>query len=164
MSVESYYQILLLELRQRIVEYYGDRLTSLVVYGSVGRGSPNSQSDLDFLIVATDLPHGRIKRMAEFNQIEKLLFMQPALLRSDGSPMDFSPVFKTPDEVRHGSLLFLDFIDDAQFLFDRDDFFKNFLAQFQHRLNALGARRIWQGNAWYWDLKPNFKSGEVFEL
>jgi hypothetical protein len=28
----------------------------------------------------------------------------------------------------------------------------------------LDARRIWLGNAWHWDLKPDFKPGDVIEL
>lgn len=32
------------------------------------------------------------------------------------------------------------------------------------RLSQLGARRIWRGNAWYWELKPDLKPGEVFAL
>jgi hypothetical protein len=41
---------------------------------------------------------------------------------------------------------------------------------FDRLLNELlgacqqGARRIWCGNAWYWDLKPDYRPGEVFEL
>jgi hypothetical protein len=31
-------------------------------------------------------------------------------------------------------------------------------------LEQLGARRIWRGNAWFWDLKPDYRPGEVFEL
>ena len=31
-------------------------------------------------------------------------------------------------------------------------------------LEKLGARRIWRGEAWMWDLKPDYKVGEVFEL
>jgi hypothetical protein len=31
-------------------------------------------------------------------------------------------------------------------------------------LHELGARRVRLGSAWYWDLKPDFKPGEVFDL
>jgi hypothetical protein len=31
-------------------------------------------------------------------------------------------------------------------------------------LAHLGARRVWLGNAWYWDLKPDYRPGDVFEL
>ena len=38
------------------------------------------------------------------------------------------------------------------------------LDRFAARLAALGARRKWRGSAWYWDLKPDYRPGEVFEL
>ena len=58
-----------------------------------------------------------------------------------------SPVFKTPAEVEAGSPLFLDMIDDARLLHDPDGFFQRFLDGFRRRLQGLGARRIWLGNA-----------------
>jgi hypothetical protein len=75
-----------------------------------------------------------------------------------------SPVFKTPAEVEAGSPLFLDMIDDARLLHDTDGFFRRYLDGFRRRLQALGSRRIWLGNAWYWELKPDLKPGEVFTL
>jgi hypothetical protein len=32
------------------------------------------------------------------------------------------------------------------------------------RLDALGSRRIWRGTRWYWDLKPDYRPGMIFEL
>ena len=75
-----------------------------------------------------------------------------------------SPVFKTPAEVEAGSPLFLDMIDDARLLHDTDGFFRRYLDGFRRRLQVLGSRRIWLGNAWYWELKPDLKPGEVFTL
>ena len=55
-------------------------------------------------------------------------------------------------------------IDDARVLHDTDGFFKQYLDGFRRRLQVLGSRRIWLGNAWYWELKPDLKPGEVFTL
>ena len=77
---------------------------------------------------------------------------------------EVSPVLKTPLEVEQGSPLFLDMVDDAILLVDRDGFLSQVLQNLRDRLARLGARRIWRGNAWFWDLKPDYKPGEVFEL
>ncbi|MCY4660185.1 MAG: hypothetical protein OXF93_10300 [Acidobacteria bacterium] len=38
-------------------------------------------------------------------------------------------------------------------------------AAYEALLTALtGACRLWLGNAWYWDLKPDYKPGDVFDL
>ena len=66
--------------------------------------------------------------------------------------------------MRQGSPLFLDMVDDARILLDRGDFFQRELNGLRERLARLGARRIWKGNAWYWDLKPDYTPGEVFEI
>jgi uncharacterized protein len=144
--------------------HYGDRLVSLVVFGSVGRGTPRPDSDIDFLVVARDLPDGRMPRVDDYLAVERAL--KPVLdqARAGGACVELSPVFKTPEEARQGSLLFLDMIDDARFLQDSEDFFRDALAGFKARLDRLGARRIWMGNAWVWDLKPDYKPGDVFEI
>ena len=43
-------------------------------------------------------------------------------------------------------------------------FLAEYLTRLQARLRELGARRIRRGNAWYWELKPDLKPGEVFTL
>ena len=55
-------------------------------------------------------------------------------------------------------------IDDLCLLLDRDGFFRNHLDEFAARLRRLGARRIHRDGTWHWDLKPDYRPGEVFEL
>jgi predicted nucleotidyltransferase len=145
-------------LQAAALDAYGPRLVSLVVFGSVGRGTARPDSDLDLLVVADDLPRGRVARVAEFAGVEGVVG------RAFGGTVDLSPVFKTRDEVLAGSPLFLDMVDDARILYDRDGFFAAALERLRGRLAALGAKRVWRGNAWYWDLKPDYRPGEVFEL
>lgn len=85
-------------------------------------------------------------------------------MRADGTSVELSPVFKTPAEIVQGSPLLLDMTDDAHILYDRTKFLAQELAALTARLDRLGARRIWLGNAWYWDLKPDYRQGEVIEL
>ncbi|MBW1996148.1 MAG: nucleotidyltransferase domain-containing protein [Deltaproteobacteria bacterium] len=144
--------------------YYGQRLVSLVFFGSVARGTQTFTSDLDVLIICDRLPRGRINRVREFDRIETALEPMLEQIEQQGFHVRLSPIFKTPDEALKGSPLFLDMVEDAEIYFDRNNFFTNLLQKMRLRLKALGARRIWRGNAWYWDLKPDFKPGEVFEI
>ena len=75
-----------------------------------------------------------------------------------------SPVLKTPAEVSAGQPLLLDRVEDARLLYDRTGFLREALDQLKARMNRLVARRVWRGSAWFWDLKPDYKPGEVFEL
>ena len=55
-------------------------------------------------------------------------------------------------------------LDDARILDDREGFLGEMFVGFRRRLDRLWAKRIWRGSAWYWDLKPDYESGEVFEI
>jgi len=144
--------------------FYGERLISFCVFGSVGRDSMHYASDIDCLIVAAALPLGRVKRVREFMQVESKLGEALTEARRNGVFIELSPVIKTPEEVRQGSLLFLDMLEDGQVLFDRDAFLKGYFAAFRQRLEQLGARRIRKGDAWYWVLKEEYKPGEEFAI
>jgi predicted nucleotidyltransferase len=145
-------------------EHYEQRLVSLALFGSVARGTARADSDVDFLIVAEGLPDGRIARAAEFSDVERQLDAWTQAARRAGLSPTFSPIFKTPAELALGTPLLLDMVDDARVLVDEGGCLRQALERLRARLVALGARRIWRGNAWVWDLKPDYRPGEVFEL
>jgi uncharacterized protein len=164
MTLSARFDELLTTLVAACQRHYGERLVALAVFGSVGRGTPRPDSDVDLLIVAEDLPRGRVARVGDFAKIEADLGETLRRLRSEGVTTELSPVLKTPSEVAQGSPLFLDMVEDARLLVDRDAFLEQAFERLRTRLARLGARRIWRGNAWFWDLKPDYKPGEVFEL
>ncbi|MBD3414974.1 MAG: nucleotidyltransferase domain-containing protein [Candidatus Aminicenantes bacterium] len=144
--------------------FYGNDLVSFVVFGSVARETFRFNSDIDILIIAENLPNGRMKRVKQFSAVEEKIEPFLESLEKQGIHTYISPVFKTPDEVKKGSPLFLDMVEDALILYDKDDFFTQWLKEFKARLKKLGAKRVWRGNMWYWVLKPDYKPGEVIEL
>lgn len=155
---------LLQALLENSISFYGDRLISAVVFGSVGRGAMRPDSDIDVLFVIDPLPKGRLRRVGEFRGLERQMDGILKDARKLGVQTTLSPVFKIPAEVRLGSALFLDMVDDARILYDRDNFFFQEMSGLRQRLARLGARRIWKGSAWYWDLKPDYKCGEEFQI
>ena len=143
---------------------YGERLVSLVLFGSVGRGTSNPHSDIDLLIVAEQLPKGRMQRVQEFGCIEQALEPLLSELSFLECHVELSPVFKSPEELMQGTPLMLDMVEDARILYDPSGFFEKALARLANRLKDLRAKRVWCGNAWWWDLKPDYRSGEIFEI
>lgn len=158
------FEKILKELDKAVKEVYGSRLVTLAVFGSMGRNTPCPDSDIDLLIIADDLPHGRIKRVREFDLVEEKL--QPLLDRmwQEGIRTSLSPIIKEPNDVLKGSLIFLDMLDDARILYDRNSFFQNYLDDLRKRLDKLGAKKVYRGGAWYWGLKEDYKIGEEFEI
>lgn len=164
MAVLDRYERLLHRLLAEVQAHYGDRLVACAVFGSVGRGTPRADSDVDLLLVLRGLPRGRLRRVEEFLPVERRI--DPALQArsAEEGPIALSPVFKTPEEVRAGSPLFLDLVEDARILYDPEGFLAGCLEALRTRLRELGSRRIRRGNAWYWELKPDLRPGEVFTL
>lgn len=161
---QTRYHALAEELRRAAREAYGERLVSLAIFGSVGRGTARAESDVDLLVVAEGLPKGRLSRVAEFERVEERLRPTLAALAEKGVRTELSPVFKTPDEAEAGSLLFLDLLTDSVILVDREGFLGRLLERLAQRLRELGARKIIKGNAWYWDLSPGLRAGEECKL
>lgn len=82
-------------------EFFGDRLVSVVLFGSLARGEAGERSD----------------------------------------------------------------VEDARILHDRGGFFATVLAGLRERLRELGARRVFlEDGSCYWDLKPDYRFGEIFEI
>jgi len=153
------------ELHKRIVIYYGKKLVSIILYGSVGRGRFRPDSDIDILIIAEDLPKGRTTRIEEFQEkIESPLSDYLHELSKEGIDPFISPIIKTKNETQQGSPLFLDMIEDAKFLYDNNNYFKEYLCRLNKKLKEMGAKKIFFKGGYYWLLKPDYKWGDVIEL
>jgi hypothetical protein len=85
-------------------------------------------------------------------------------LAETGTTLELSPVLRTPEEMRTATPLLLDLTEDAVVLEDRGGVLAAALDDLRGRLRRLGSRRIWVGTRWYWDLKPDYRRGEVFRL
>ena len=141
-------------------DFYGERLVSAVIFGSIGRNTPNYDSDVDILIIAENLPCGRMERIREFGHIESKMEPEFDSLKKSGINSYLSPVIKSVEEASAGSPLFLDMTEDSIILYDRDMFFKNLMDALKKRLGELGAKRVFRANAFFWDLKPDYKPKE----
>lgn len=163
-SISEPYKSLLKNLMELLCASLRDNLISVVVYGSVARGSAHKDSDIDILIVAENLPKSRMKRQGMFLKIEKPLEPVMNELWNRGFYVDFSPLILSREEASKIRPIYLDMVEDAVILYDRGGFFRGVLERLKRRLKELGARREWIGNKWYWILKPDIKFGEVVEI
>lgn len=157
------------EITHRLVEVLqsqlGERLVAVILYGSYARGQSGPDSDVDVLIVAEGLPSSSLERQS---------FLIPLLLKIENPYREslkqtgwfpyISTVLKTPEEADCVSRIYFDMVEEAKILFDREDFFRGVLQKVQARLKDLGARKVQVGKMWYWDLKPDYRPGEIFEI
>ncbi len=123
-SVIDPYKSLLEKLVKTLLNAFGDRLISVVVYGSVARGDNRKDSDVDLLLVIRDLPKTMTERIVLFEKAEREIRDDMEKLMNQGYYVTFSPVMKTPEEAVRFSPLYMDMTEDAVILYDRDSFFK----------------------------------------
>ncbi|GAB4128804.1 MAG: nucleotidyltransferase domain-containing protein [Acidobacteriota bacterium] len=144
---------------------FGEGLKTVAIFGSWARGTASPVSDIDVLIVANGLPHGRMRRLDLFEAMDaatepaRRKIWSPAL----GVP-PLSPILKTPAEVHHGSPLFLDMTEGCRVLWDPEGFFAGYMELLRHRMRLLGTRRRASKGGYYWEYKPGLEPGEVVEL
>lgn len=141
----------------------GTRLVSVVLFGSVARGDASLGSDIDMLIVADGLPRGVFARKDTLAAVDRD-FEHDLARAPAGLEPRLARLVRTPEEASRLIPLYLDLTEDAVILHDRDGFFASVLDRLRTSLRAHGARRIRRGTTWYWDLKPDFKPGDIVEL
>lgn len=136
----------------------GERLVSAVLFGSVAMGCERPDSDIDLLLVIKDLPQGRFVRRAILDPLFTLLD------KDDSDKPFISTVLKTPNEAQVLSPLYFDMVDRGVVLYDTNGFFRDVLNDVEQRLIRLGSVRKQLGKIEYWDLKPDYIPGEIFEI
>lgn len=138
----------------------GERLISLVLFGSVARGQARPSSDIDLLVVAEGFPRSLRDRRRPLLETWEQVRTAQAL-----PYVEWNLVTKSPEEARFHSPLYLDIVEDGILLLDRAGSFEAVLSEMRERMRALGSRRIYlDDGSWYWDLKPDFRFGEVVEI
>lgn len=74
-------------------------------------------------------------------------------------------VTKSTDEARIRSPLYLDIVEEGILIVDRGHFFAAVLSEMRERMRVLGSRRVFlDDGTWYWNLKPDFRFGEIVTI
>ena len=164
--LQAEYRDLAAEYTRMVKAYFGDRLVSICLFGSVARGEASPESDIDVLTIVERLPKDYGLRIRETNRIHASLRKGQAYqrLRSNGRSAFISDVYLTPEEVRSHPPILLDITGDGIVVYDREGFLSGVLADIRERLRQLGARRVGAKKGYYWILKPDLRPTEVVEI
>jgi uncharacterized protein len=140
-----------------LVREFGDRLVSVVLFGSVARGTAGPDSDIDLMLVLKGLSPGRYQRRQVLDHV-----LNP--WESDPHNARINAHLRTPEEAQQRTVLYYDFPDEAILLFDRNGFFKNIIKTVAEHIQKQGATRKRWGKHYYWDLKPGAHSEDIFDI
>ena len=167
LAVDDLFKDYLGEILNQLKERLGQTLVAVVLYGSVARGEAGEGSDIDLLVVSGSFGGSLGSRFELFNEAENDLLSSESRRKLRQLKMGtlISPVPLTPEEVKRNPPILLDIISDGIILHDKDGFMKDHLEELEKKLRSLGARRVrLPSGSWYWDLKPDYKFGEVVEI
>ncbi|MDI6756101.1 MAG: nucleotidyltransferase domain-containing protein [Thermodesulfobacteriota bacterium] len=143
----------------------GEKLISVVLYGSYARGQIDPESDIDLLVVAEGIPAPALERQIFLTRIlnDAEASLRKMFRRESLFPY-ISTILKTPKEADCISRIYFDMTDEAKIFYDQGNFFQAVLRKVKKRLKELGAQKVQVGKMWYWDLKPDYKPGDIFEI
>jgi predicted nucleotidyltransferase len=137
--------------------HFADRLVSVVLFGSWARGAARAESDIDVLIVVRGLPRRRFERYRGLRGLAREV--------SQAFGEAVATILLTPEEAEHVKPYYLGMLSGHMILRDAADFFAGILERLRQRLAELGARRYVDKDGYeYWDLKPDWKPGDVVVL
>jgi len=86
-------------------------------------------------------------------------------LEKSGFYPEISPIFMSVQELEKHPWILLDVVDHGIILQDSNNQLRNELKRMEERMTKIGSKKIkLPDGSWYWNLKPDLKVGEVFEL
>jgi len=137
-------------LRERL----GERLLAVALFGSVARGEATPDSDIDLLVIVSERPS---EALTEYLSVRRQI--EPYPLRR------LSPLVTTPEQLRRNFLLLLDITEEGLILHDPQGVLAGLLTKVRERLQQWGSRKVrLPDGTWYWQLKTDWRLGEVLSL
>lgn len=142
----------------------GNELLAVALFGSVARGKAGKESDVDLLVVYEG-ERVRVEKIFLGTVLALREGEEYRTLKAKGYLPDVFPVFMNPSILKGHPWLLLDVMDHGIILLDRGGILKGELKKIKGRLKELGSRRVvLEDGTWYWDLKPDWRPGEVIEI
>jgi predicted nucleotidyltransferase len=132
------------EFARRLIESlragFGERLVSVVLFGSHARGEAKPESDFDIFLVVRGLPDSPLDRIGEVRRPLAGRFREP-----------IGFIAKTPEEVLAGlPSLYLDLALDGRALYDTG-FFRERQAILRRLIEEAGLRRVVRDGEYHWE-------------
>jgi len=162
-----YYAPVIRKYCELVRDVLGERLLSIMLFGSVARGDWDRNSDIDILIVAEgweDKPAWvRIKELMRAKEA-----LEESLEYSEALRAGYYPIVQnytlSVEEAKGFNRVYLDAVVDGIILYDKDGFLTSVLQSLRKRLEEMGSVRVTlPDKRFYWVLK-NVKAGEVITL
>jgi len=147
--------------------HLGERLISIMLFGSIARGDWDKNSDIDILIIANGWNNkpiwNRIEELKKAkNELEESLEYLEALKTGYWPIIQNYPL--SIEEAKKFNRIYLDAVIDGIILYDKNNFLTQILESLRKKLKEMGSIRVvLPNNKFYWILK-DIKAGEVIKF
>lgn len=150
------YREALLEFLDFLREKLRENLVSIVVFGSVARGTFKEQSDIDLLVISEKFP----KKIAD--RID--LFVDKTFEISMEHGVNISVIPLKIVEAQSTQPIYLDMAYEGIILYDKNNFMEKKLIELRKKLEKMGTKRIPYKRGYFWKLKREIEVGEVIKI
>ncbi|MEM2920810.1 MAG: nucleotidyltransferase domain-containing protein [Candidatus Bathyarchaeia archaeon] len=145
----------------------GNRLISVMLFGSIARGDWDKDSDMDILVIAEGWDGIPVwNRIGELRKAKEAL--EDSLEYKEALKAGYWPIIQnytlSVTEAKRFNSIYLDAVIDGIVLYDKNRFLTQVLQSLRKKLEALGSMRfVLPDRKFYWVLK-DLKAGEVITL
>ncbi|HHT9135049.1 MAG TPA: nucleotidyltransferase domain-containing protein [Candidatus Avalokitesvara rifleensis] len=158
------YKRLLRRLQGLLEEGLGSQLVGLVLFGSVARGTAGEKSDIDMLVVF-DGDRAKVQEIFVKTVIKLRRTHEYQDMAESGYFPDPFPIFMNLARLKTHPWILLDIADHGIIMLDKKKIIETEFARLKRRLRELGSKKVFlEDGTWYWDLKPDWKPGEIIEI
>ena len=146
----------------------GDRLVSVMLFGSVARGDWDKNSDIDVLVIAEGWDDRPVwERIRELRRAK--IILEESLEYKEALRAGYWPIIQnyplSVEEAGRFNRVYLDAVIDGIILYDKKGFLASILRSVRKGLEEIGSVRIMLPNRkFYWVLKEGIRAGEVITL
>lgn len=151
---------------EKLLEWHGDNLIGLLLFGSVARGDWDKDSDIDLLIVLRKLQKSKRDTLREIIELRREL--RGSQEYKDCVSMGYYPTVEAypleMEEAKRFRRMYLDALTEGIVIFERESFLTELIGRFEERLRDIGARRIEIPSVGHYWVLGDIKAGEVIEL
>lgn len=162
MEISGKYKALLSDFVELLKVNFNDNLCSVILYGSVVKGTAHKDSDIDVCLIFKALPVSRYKRILLIFPLLQHLREKESykVLYDKGYLPEIVPILFTTEELQDTKPIFLDMVEDGLILLD-DGTFKKKQEEVRQRMKELGTHKvILEDGDYYWVIKPGLRLGE----
>jgi predicted nucleotidyltransferase len=151
-----------------LIDVFGGRLVSVMLFGSIARGDWDYDSDIDILVIAEGWEDKPVwARVREIRKVKERL--EETLEYSEALRAGYHPIIQnytlSVEEAGKFNRIYLDAVIDGIILYDRGEFLSRILQSVKGRLEEMGSVRVTlPDRRFYWVLKRGLKAGEVIAL